>query len=177
MYGALDVVTREDLVTFFSILISVGLAVIMVPYAERWRRRRSAGQDYQYGLHLLRALKTLQDDDGAAQTWSRLERAVTEQINSATDNPDYRPNDKAHNKQLREACANLEARGALRADARLGRHQSDEGYAWVAKQKWEITGIGKKALRRTLQRDSEDERFAIFELYYRTGDLPPPQTR
>ena len=184
------IVTREDIITFFSIIVSVIVALLAVPYAERWQRRRRSGEDYQYGLHLLQSLQHLQDDGRKEKhesrqpergySWSRVADEATDRINSATDTPDYKPSDKEHRRQLREACHRLFQRhGVLPADPDkllIGEESMEQnGWAEVEEQSWRISGVGLKVLRRTMERESKDEQYAAFERFYRLGELPAPR--
>lgn len=186
------IVTREDLVTFVSILVSIFVALLAVPYAERWQRRRRSGEDYQYGLHLMQALEDLETNGHMAQqytgedqrvrvhSWSVVLEEATDRINSSTDSPDYKKTDKEHSRQLREACFYLfKHRGVLPKDpSRLPTDtKSTDRYAWaeVAQQSWRISAVGLKVLQRTMERDSKDEQYAAFERFYRWGDIPSPR--
>ena len=185
------IVTREDIVTFFSIVVSIIFALLMVPYAERWQRRRRSGEDYQYGLHLLQSLQHLQEDrrkrgqenleHASVYLWAEVVAEATDRINSSTDSPDYRPADKAHRRQLRKACYLLfQQQGVLPEEpSKLSTDQKlmeQNGWAEVEEQSWRITSVGLKVLRRTMERESKDEQYAVFEAFYRRGELPAPQT-
>ena len=184
------IVTRDDIITFFSIVVSVIVALLAVPYAERWQRRRRSGEDYQYGLHLLQSLQHLQGDRrkrgqenqerARVYPWAKVVAEATDRINSSTDSPDYRPADKAHRRQLRKACYLLfQQQGVLPAEpSKLSTDQKSmeqNGWAEVEKQSWRISSVGSKVLRRTMERESKDEQYAVFERFYRLGDLPAPR--
>ena len=181
------IVTREDIVTFFSIVVSVMVALLAVPYAERWQRRRRSGEDYQYGLHLLQSLQDLQGDGRQQEQehergypWHRVLEVATIRINSSTDSPDYKQGDKEHSRQLREACYFLFRRQGV-APSEPSKLSTDEksmeqrGWAEVEELSWRISGVGSKVLRRTMERESKDEQYAVFERFYRFGELPAPR--
>ena len=180
------IITRDDIVTFFSILVSIIVALLAVPYAERWQRRRRSGEDYQYGLHLLQALQYLEEHGSESEQerggypWKKVLKEATERINSSTDSPDYRQTDKEHCRQLREACFCLFQReGVLPADRdRLATNRElMERNAWaqIEQQSWRISAVGSKTLRRAMERESKDEQYAAFERFYRSGEIPSPR--
>ena len=184
------IVTRDDIITFFSIVVSVIVALLAVPYAERWQRRRRSGEDYQYGLHLLQSLQHLQGDrrkrgqenqeHARVYPWAKVVAEATDRINSSTDSPAYRPADKAHRRELRKACYLLfQQQGVLpAAPSKLSTDQKSmeqNGWAEVEEQSWRISSVGSKVLRRTMERESKDEQYAAFERFYRLGELPAPR--
>ena len=153
----------------------------MVPYAERRQRRLRSGEDYQYGLHVLRVLERMHGDserNGEPQSWAEVCKKTTAEINSSGDAPDYKITDKAHIRELRKTCSLLRELGVIVSDQREQipdkELMQNDGWAWVARQSWRISGLGLKVLYRTMQRESKDEQYAVFERFYRRGPLPTP---
>ena len=201
MYDIIAIITRDELVGSLLTAISIFAALVLAYLGERRIRRRKTGEDFAYGMHLLRSLKLLQGERGDVKgiSWKDLAKRATEQINKATVDGNYKVEDKAHAEQLREVCYLLKEHGALKQyDASLppkleGRRfrplvlsycreaveafrnfiRKDE-HKWVEGHSWSISDLGKKVLHRTQQRESHDERSAVFELWYRSGSLPPP---
>ena len=181
MNEIIDFFTSDVLLEPALTAASILAALIAAYYGERKIRRSRTGEDFAYGMHLLRSLKLLQDERGDVKdigvSWENLAEEATKQINKATVDGNYKPGDKAHARQLREVCDNLKKSGALlhsKLPNYKGAKDADDEYEWVKEPSWSISDLGKKVLHRTQQRESLDERSAVFELYYRNGSLPPP---
>ena len=183
MNEIIDFFTSDMLLEPALTAASILAALIAAYYGERKIRRSRTGEDFAYGMHLLRSLKLLQDSDveNSGVSWDDLAEEATEQINKATIDGNYKVKDKAHAEQLREVCVTLAQSkcGALlysKLPNYKGAKDEDKEskHKWVEGHSWRISDLGKKVLHRTQQRKSLDERSAVFELYYRSGSLPPP---
>ena len=189
MYSVFAFLTSDRLfnlgVTSVSILISIPVAL----YIDRFARRRRTGEDFEYGLHLLRVVKVIKDETMEHNTkisrqneWDNILKRTTKQINDATVDSSYKKTYKKHRRQLEEVCYQLAKWGALRSyiqedklDAVSEETPDSDRFpdsGWFKGRSWEISSLGEKVLNRTLRRESFDERIAAFELYYRTGILP-----
>ena len=166
-------------VTSFSILISIPVAL----YIDRFFRRRKTGEDFEYGLHLLRVVKIIRDETMEHNTkmprqneWDNILERTTKQINAATVDSSYKKTYKKHRRQLEDVCYQLAKWGALKSYTQEGKldavSEETPDSGWFISRSWEISSLGEKVLNRTLRRESFDERIAAFELYYRTGILP-----
>lgn len=199
MHSVLAFLTRDEWVnvgvTFFSILLSILISIPGALYIDRLIRRHKTGEDFEYGLHLLRVLKELEgkfkngkdEFKGKGEEhakwnelfkWNNVIELTTDQINAATVDSDYKPENKKHRVQLEKVCHQLAKRGALKTSKARG-HPDDLATKenppdsdWFKSHFFEISNLGKKVITRALRREAFDERLAVFELYYRTGILP-----
>ena len=191
MMGAiiLDLITfvkREELVATIFTFISIIAAFVAVHYTERWRHKHGAGQDFEYGLHLLQVLADHGEESRRTNFsylhWMRIERKTTERINASTVDGNYslKKSNHRHHRQLREACHRLHEHGAVHniRNGQVALYGADRDHAAqpdggaIRYYGWAISGIGSKVLHRTLQRNSHDERNALFQLYYQKGQIP-----